>query len=410
MTAILRWASVHLGLAVVAAALLTGCRGGQANAGREAAHRDEHGDAHHEEDAHGGEGVVELSPEAIARIGLATAPASLHAIVGRHATTGRVGFDERRLAHVSARVSGRLVRVEAELGDPLRRGEVMAVIDSVELGQARAAYLRARARQEVAQERFERQQSLHAEQITSEQEVLEARAQAREEVADLAAARETLLLLGLSEQAITTLSWDHAGASLVPVRAPFGGRVVAKEATRGELVAPGHTLFTVADLGVVWVWVDVHERDLRHVRQGESVALAFDAWPGETFAGTLAYLADEIDPESRTLRARVDLDNPQRRLKPGMFARVMLARGGEDGVRRAIAVPREAVQRHGEEAIVFVRTGDTRFERRLVEPGQITEELVEILSGLAAGEDVVTAGAFLLKSQASADQLGGHHH
>ncbi len=412
MKAIRSW--IVLGLAL--AALLTGCRGdegvrSEADERHEAEEHDEHGDAHDKHgDAHSEEGIVELSPEAIARVGLKTVPASLRSLVVRHATTGKVGFDERHLAHVSARVSGRLVRVEAELGDRRREGEILAVVDSVELGQARAAYLRAQARHEVTRRRFERERSLHAEAISSEQEVLEAEAEAREAAADLAAGRATLRLLGLSDGEIKRLSWDDASASLVPVRAPFAGRVVAKEATRGELVTPERILFTVANLDEVWLWVDVYERDLRWVRIGETVEARFDAWPGETFTGELAYLADQFDPASRTVRARVDLPNPGGRLKAGMFARVMLSSGGEDGTQTVLAVPREAVQRQGEAAIVFVRAGDTRFERRQVEPGQVTEEWVEIRAGLAVAEEVVTAGAFLLKSQASADQLGGHQH
>ncbi len=131
------WIGLALGLGL-AASLLTGCRtdesvSGEAGERHEEQGHDEHGDSH------GEEGIVELSPEAIARIGLTTVPAALRPLVSRHATTGKVGFDERHLAHVSARVSGRLVRVEAELGDRLREGEILAVVDSVELGQARAA-------------------------------------------------------------------------------------------------------------------------------------------------------------------------------------------------------------------------------------------------------------------------------
>ncbi len=240
--------------------------------------------------------------------------------------------------------------------------------------------------------------------------MLEAEAEAREAAADLAATRATLHLLGLSDGEIKRLTWDDASASLVPVRAPFAGRAVAKEATRGELITPEHVLFTVANLDQVWLWVDVYERDLRRVRIGETVEARFDAWPGETFTGQLAYLADQLDPASRTVRARVDLPNPAGRLKPGMFARVLLSGGGEDGAQAVLAVPRVAVQRHDQMAVVFVRTGDTRFERRRVELGQASDELVEIRTGLAAGEEVVTEGAFLLKSQASADQLGGHQH
>jgi cobalt-zinc-cadmium efflux system membrane fusion protein len=169
-------------------------------------------------------------------------------------------------------------------------------------------------------------------------------------------------------------------------------------------------LFTVADLGEVWLWIDVYERQLRHVRPGDRVEARFDAWPGETFTGELAYLADELDPASRTVRARADLANPERRLKPGMFARVLLSADAEADAPPVLAVPRRAVQRQGEAAVVFVKTGELRFERRPVELGLSTDEWVEIVAGLTAGEEVVTEGAFLLKSQASADQLGGHHH
>ncbi len=390
------------------ALLLAGCR--QRSSMHEERHT-EHNDHHDEhEDVHEGEGVVELSPEAVTRIGLVTVPVSLRPLVGRQATTGKVGFDETRLAHVGARVPGRLVRVAAELGDRLDEGTVLAVVDSVELGQARAEYLRARARHEVAEKHFERERSLHADRIASEAAVLDAEAEAREVAAELAASRETLALLGLTDDEIEKLSWGDAGASLVAVRAPFAGWVVAKEATRGELTAPEKTLFTVADLGKVWLWIDIYERQLRSVRLGDQVEARFDAWPGETFTGELVYLADELDPASRTVRARVDLPNPERRLKPGMFARVVLLREGDGTAQAVIAVPREAVQRQADAAVVFVKTGEGRFERRPVELGQTTDEWVEILSGLTAGEEVVTEGAFLLKSQASADQLGGHHH
>ncbi len=365
--------------------------------------RDEHGDGEH-----GDEGVVELGPEAIERIGLRVEPVARRAFSGRRTTTGTVGFDEERLAHVAPRVTGRLVRVPGLLGASVSAGEELAVLDSTELGEAQAALLRARARHEVAERRFEREQALSEDRISSEQEVLEAEAAAREAAADLAGSREMLRLLGLSSRAIEGLSWDDPESSLVSVRAPFAGKVVAREATIGELVSPEDTLFTVADLSEVWLWIDLYERDLAHVGLGDQVEVRLDAWPAETLAGRLAYVADEIDPTSRTVRARVDLSNPERRLKPGMFARVGLVSGEEQAP--VLAVPRTAAQRDGDEAIVFVQTAPGRFERREVEFGRTGDELVEILGGLQEGEEVVIDGSFLLRSQASADELGGHHH
>ena len=406
-----RWRTLGVLLVpLVLGACGSGGRDGDPAAG-EAHEHDEHAEGgEHGHDEHGGEeGVVELSPEAVARIGLATARAEVRPLAGRHATTGQVGFDEERLAHVTPRVTGRLVRVPAALGATVAAGEALAVLDSVELGEAKAAYLRARARHEVARLRHERERSLHAERIVSEQEVLEAEAEAREAAADLAAHREELHLLGLDDSGIGRLSWEDSEASLVAVRAPFAGKVVEREATLGELVSPEDTLFTLADLSEVWVWIDVYERDLVHVQLGEPVEVRFDAWPDETFTGEVAYVADRLDPETRTVRARVDLPNPGGRLKPGMFGRVTLATD-EGDARPALAVPRAAVQRDGEASIVFVRTAPGRFERREVELGRVTGEWVEVVAGLEPGAEVVTEGAFLLRSQASADELGGHHH
>jgi cobalt-zinc-cadmium efflux system membrane fusion protein len=298
-------------------------------------------------------------------------------------------------------------------------GEELAILDSMELGEAKAAYLRIRAHRELVERRFERQRSLHAAGIVSEQTVLEAETAVRETAADLAAARETLRLLGLPEAEIEGLSWDDPQPSYVAVRSHFAGKVVAREATRGELVTPERVLFTVADLSQVWVWIDVYERDLPHVRLGERVEVRLDAWPDEILTGELAYIADQLEAASRTVRARVDLPNPNGRLKPGLFARVAHSDPGEDAPPPVLAVPRAAVQRlpwlgappaQRDEAVVFVRTSATSFERREVGLGQVTDELAEVVFGLEPGEEVVTKGAFLLKSQASADQLGGHHH
>lgn len=417
----------YLALVLAAALAWMGC--GQEPPGHEDTH---HGDAHHDDAHHdeapgehaegdehghgqGEEGVVELGAEAIERIGLATAPATSRSLDGRRTTTGEIGFDETRLAHVGSRVGGRLVRVPAELGEAVAAGEVLAVVDSVGLGEAKAAYLRARAHHEVARRRFERERSLHADRIASEADLLDAEAAARESAADLAAAREALRLLGLADAEIERLSWDDPTDARVAVRAPFAGKVVAREATLGELVSPEDTLFTVADLAEVWLWVDLYERDLAHVETGQRVEVRLDAWPGETFEGELAYIADQLEPESRTVRARVDLPNPNARLKPGMFGRVAVsAAGGEQGP-PVLTVPRTAVQRAGAQsdgrrAIVFVQTAPGRFERREIVLGRITDDLAEVVSGLAEGDDVVTEGAFLIRSQASADQLGGHHH
>ncbi len=396
-------------LLAAAAVALNGCQRDEPvhAEGIEEAHQEEKHDAHDEN-------VVELSAEAVARAGIATSPAELRLLPSSLATSGRIGYDERRLAHVSPRLAGRVQKVAAELGDAVAAGQVMAWIDSIELGQAKAAYLRARARLEVARHRHEREQELYAARITAENVALEAEAAAREVAADLAAAEESLHLFGLDHEDVAGLSYDDPKASLYALRAPFAGKVVAKEVALGELVTPERTLFTVADLSRVWGWIDIYEQSLRHVEEGQEARISVDAFPGEVFQGRVSYLGDEVAPESRTLRGRVDLENPDGRLRPGMFARVELSDPVAEDAPPALVVPRAAVQGLREETVVFVALegdeGTRRFERRPVRLGHQSAGWVEVLAGLEPGDEVVTEGAFLLKSAASEDELGGGHH
>lgn len=365
--------------------------------------------AHHDHEAAGEDGLVELTAEAVRRAGIDTAAAALRPVPFVLSTTGTVGFDERRIAHVTPRLTGRVQRVAAELGDAVGAGDPLVIVDSIELGRAKADFLAALGHHQVARLRHERQRNLFADRIVSEQEVLEAEAEAREAAAHLAAAEETLHLYGLAQDQVARLSHDDPKASLYAVRAPFAGKVVAKEVAVGELVEPERHLFTIADLSRIWVWIDVYERDLRQVRVGRAVVVAVDAFPGETFLGELSYLGDEVAAETRSVRARVDLLNPDGRLRPGMFARVDLAtRSGEDEA--VLTVPEAAVQREGDGSVVFVAQGENRFERRSVTLGRRGRGWVEILSGLEPGEEVVTEGAFLIKSAAAGDRLGGGHH
>ena len=413
------WKLLGLGLIALGGTVL-GCAGDTSPAESVSAGQHEEGEHGHDDhesghDEHGPEGVVMLSEAALERIELATGPAAVRPLAETVSTTGEVGFDERRIARVAPRLAGRLHRVDAELGARVDAGQVLAVVDSVVLGEAKAEALRARAHYGVAEERHRRERELFADRIVSEQEVLEAEAAAREARADLVAAEQTLRLYGLSDDDIAGLEENGASASLHPVYAPFAGRVVEKHAVRGELVDPSHRLFTVADLSTVWIWIDVYERDLRRVTPGDPVDVRLDAWPEETFAGRLVYLGDRVHRETRTVRARVDLANPEGRLRPGMFARVRMesdggGSGGAARAREALTVPETSLQRHDDGSVVFLARGGGRFERREVETGRRSGGFVEILSGLEPGDEVVTRGAFLLESQASEDQLGGHHH
>lgn len=370
--------------------------------------------AAHEREGHAEEeeGVVVLSPEAAARVRIETRPTAAADVDGVLVTTGRVGFDEDRLAHVSPRIAGRAARVDASLGDRVEAGDVLAVLDALELGQAKAELLRTRARVALTRKTYAREKRLHEARISSEQALLEAEAAHRAAQADLAAAEARLHLLGLSDPEIARTKAVDARSSRFPLRAPIAGSVVEKHVTLGEMVPVERTVFTVADLGRVWIWIDVFEGDLSRVHLGDDAQVTVDAWPDRTFGGRIRYLRDQVDPDARTVRARIEVDNPDGLLKPGMFAKVTLTdphRQAGDVAAARPAVPPSAVQRDGEGFVAFVKTGERRYERRAVVPGRRTPAWIEILDGLAPGEEVVVEGAFLLRSEAAKHEMGGGH-
>ena len=368
-------------------------------------------DAEHAGEETPGHEVVELAPEALERAGIRTAHAELRRLEGRIDTTGAVDFDQNRLIHVSPRLAGRVDSVFAQLGDTVRAGQVLARIDSIELGQAKAAYLQAKARAELARDSFERERGLFADRISSEQEMLAAQADDREAQAALSAAKETLHLYGLGQEQVEGLHYEDPRASIFPLTAPFGGRVVEKHTTLGELVSPDKTLFVLADLSRIWIWIDVYERDLSRVHLEDTVEVTAEAFPDQVWRGEVSYLSDQVDRDTRTVRARIDVPNTEARLRPGMFARVRITdphAGGDVGT-TTLAIPEGAAQRVGDRFVAFVPAGEGRFEQRKLGLGRRAGGWVEVLAGLAEGEEVVTEGAFLLKSEAAKEELGGGH-
>jgi len=361
----------------------------------------------HEGEGHEG-GRLELSAEKVEAMGLEFSVAIMKALPFRLETTGQVAFDEKRRAHVTPRIPGRVVKVYANLGDTVRRGEVLATLDAIELGRAKADYLQARAREQLTRETLEREEGLLADRISSQQEVLAARAAYQEAEAALRNADETLHLYGVPQEVVDNLSYDNPGRSLFSLTAPFSGTVVEKHVTLGELLTPESESMTIADLSNLWVWIDVYERDVARVHIGDDVEVTVEAYPGEVFAGVVSYLSAVVDRDTRTIRARIDVESPDGRLRPGMFARVVVsdphAQSGE-AAPAALVIPADAVQRIGDRAVVFVALGKTEFETREVHVARHAGEEVEIEDGLEPGDRIVTQGAFLLKSEASKDQI-----
>ncbi len=374
-------------------------------------------DTTHQEETPSGheEGVVQLAGAKAAAAGIETIAISLTSLPAQLATTGQVDFNQDRLAHVSPRIPGRVHEARARLGQQVRRGEILAILDSIELGRAKADYLQARAREQLTRENFNREEELYADRISSQKEMLSAKAAHIEVEAELRSAEETLRLYGLSDEEVAAVTYENPGRSLFPIRAPLSGKIVEKHVTVGELVTPERNLFSLADLSQVWVWIDIYERDLQQVHVDDGVEVRVDAFPDLEFGGTVSYLSDRVDPDTRRVRARIDVENPENRLRPGMFAQVQLTdpHEGDGGGARGpvLVIPEDALQRDGDSTIVFVDLGNGQYERREIKVGRKAGASIEVTEGLTPGEIIVSAGAFFLKSELAKDELGeGHAH
>jgi cobalt-zinc-cadmium efflux system membrane fusion protein len=314
--------------------------------------------------------------------------------------TGHVTYDQTRVSHVGPRAEGRIVALRSELGGRVRSGQVLAVLESAEVGATRADLHEAERLVEIAREHHERERRLEAQGISSRKELLDAEAELRRAQAAFLRAGERLQALGAG---------GGTGAQFF-VTAPFDGTVVEMHATRGEVVGPEDQLFTIADLSRVWIELDVYERDLGRVALGQPASVVTPAFAARTFTGSIVYIGNLVEPGTRTVSARVEVENVGGALKPGMFARADIAVSNDAAA--LLAVPQQAVQTLEGRTVVFV-PGDERGEFRAV-PVTVGETLsndrVRILGGLTAGQRIVTAGAFLLRSELARGEIGEHGH
>lgn len=353
-----------------------------------------------EADEHAGENLIKLSEEELKRAGVRVETIEATELAGELTLTATVQPNQDALAHVAPRVPGRIVAVYAKLGDRVKAGQPLVLLDSLEVGEAHSTYLQAASEAKLAAAAFERAEKLHAEQVMPTKDWQRARFEHEKSRAQLAAATDKLRLLGVTPKG------DQA-ASTFPVTAPISGTVTEKHAVLGELAKPDESLYTVADLSTLWIEANVSEKDLAAMRPGAAARVAVAAWPGETFNGRVAYVGATLDKETRTVRARIEVPNREGRLKPEMFATAVLPRAGTT---KSLAVPESAVTLIQGLPTVFVEEGEG-FEARPVELGERAGGRVAIRSGVKAGELVVVEGVYALKARALKSQIGaGHAH
>jgi cobalt-zinc-cadmium efflux system membrane fusion protein len=318
---------------------------------------------------------------------------------------GELAVDQSRYAEVGAPIAARVTRLLVNVGDGVRTGQTLAELISPELGRERAEYLSATARLKLAEAALERKRGLAAEKIAPLREVQEAEYTAGEARAALRASRAAIAAFGVEPP---SEDGDGATSSSFVLRAPMSGSVIERSAVVGQMLDPASPAFRIGDLSTLWLTVHAFERDAVRIRQGVEARLAFPALPGQDFGGKVTVVGRHVERESRTVPVRIDVQNRNNLLRPGMSATARLP-VGETGA-AILTVPVASVQRVRNEWCVFLAKDANHFEIRRIGRGRDLGTEVEVLSGLKAGETIVVDGAFLLKAQAEKGDAGHEGH
>jgi cobalt-zinc-cadmium efflux system membrane fusion protein len=326
--------------------------------------------------------------------------------------TGEVALNENAAVHISPRIAGIIETVAVDIGTRVRAGDTLLTLASVELGKALADYERNRTLSDLTEKVLARELKLNEQKVGSEQDAIEARIAFEQHRAELKASEQMLHVLGLTEADLAALREPaHGpGAGRLTVRAPAAGTIIEKHAVAGELAEAGQDLLLLADLSTVWVWADIQSRDLAPLLNAErkgpvAVEIAVSAFPDRRFKGVLDYVGATMSEQTRTVKVRATVENPDFELRPGMFceATFSLANGKAEEV---LAIPRAAVLEDEGRAFVFTFWKDGYFARREIRKGRDFFGMVEVLGGLSAGETVAVDGAFLLKSDVLREKMG----
>ena len=367
------------------------------------------------------------SAQSVSDLGIRTARAERRHMVSEASAAGVVTCNPARFAQLSSRVTGTVWRVEKRLGQEVRSGDVLAVIEALSVGQAKADFLHALADVRLRQGLFDRLRALTNGEVAGKL-IFESETELRKARVDLFNSQQALIslglpikldewqsapeselqrrvkFLGLSNDIIATLDPEVTTASLLPLYAPFDGVVVGRDLTLGEVVSPSQSRFEIADVSKMWIVLNVREEDAEELELGQKVL--FTAGKA-TVTSALSWMSTAVDEKTRTLEVRCEVDNPQVESRRGQPSGKRLLRANVFGLGKielrespaALAVPVRAVQWDGSDRVVFVARDERTFEPRTTGVGIESGEWLEIVSGLDESESIVVAGSHILKAE-----------
>jgi len=309
--------------------------------------------------------------------------------------SGRIEADETRLARVGSPVSGRITDLGAAVGQEVKRGQVLATINSTELSSAQLSYLKALSQRGLASRAATRAQLLLDADVIGTAELQRRQAELVQAEAEANASRDQLKVLGMSNAAIDKLSVSGTITSLTQIVSSISGTVIERKVTEGQVVQPADGVFLIADLSRVWVVADVPEQNAGAVRIGESVQADIPGLDNRRLQGSISFVSPTVNPETRTIRARMEVANAAREFKPAMLAMVLM-RGAPQ---TSLVIPVGAVVREDNRDYAFVQTGVSAFQLREIKLGIEYEGRRVVQDGLRSSDTIVVDGAFHLNNE-----------
>jgi cobalt-zinc-cadmium efflux system membrane fusion protein len=317
--------------------------------------------------------------------------------------SGKVAYGEDRFSRISSPLQGRVVEVRAHLGERVKAGDILLVVDSPDIAQSYSDYIKedsdllyATRAYELAKDLYENRAMALKDLKQAENELVKARAEFRR-------AKERLLSLRVAAEELDKPLDKQKITSRFEMKSPLTGIVVERAVTPGQSVTgdSDHVLFTIADLDVLQVVADVYEHDLALVREGQPAVVKVEAYPEMDFPARVTAVGDVVDPATRTIKVRAQVNNQSHKLKPEMFARLQL---DVSDAAQFLKVPREAVlEVNGKQFVYVVETGN-RYVKREVKTAQISPGQARVVEGLTQGERIVARGAVLIQGQEMMDR------
>lgn len=360
-------------------------------------HTDEHG---HQE-----ENIIPLTSDQIKDLGIQTKIAGPGELSVTISTRGKIILHPDRLSHILPKISGVAKEARKNIGDRVKEGEVLAILESREMADIKANYLAAKEKEGLALSLLEREKRLHEKKVSAEQDYINAKSVYAEAKINIQLAKQKLHAFGIDDDEIKGLSNENdPDLRIYDIRSPMDGIVIARHINKGEFIENTVTIYEIADLSIIWIEIGIYPKDLVRVKEGQMVDISLPV-DRKIAQAKIIYLSPIIQDETITAKAVAELKNPSGNWRPGSFVKVNIA---TEDVFAPIVISKEAIQEIEGKEFIFVRVPEG-FEKRQAQLGVSDNENVEILSGLSSGEEYASSKTFLLKADLSKKEAEHEH-